>query len=572
MRSPIVAILWENWRLTRVEAAGRLALTVVAAAAAMALFAPRESGSVVAGDGALEAFFIGAVIHASLWLSVVKLNGGRFLDGYHPGFPLHLLYTRPVSTALLVGVPMAYAAIAAATLYLVWALLMRALSDHPFPLLPVAAWIAVLQFVQAAAYWTTRSKFVQWAGSFSAFAVCVVLALRRVGSGAPVATRLQPEHWPELFDYRIIDYAMIVSIAVASCGVTVWGVARQRRGDARPPRPAMAPRAASPDWLTGLFRLPCPTRSATRAQLWFDFKASGLSVLGMGLFLAALIPVLYAVSGPVEIARPYAIFSTAIAPLVLILAGGNAFGIRRRQGRTYASLFDSTQAYGTASLAALKVLTRTACVVAALAVVAGSIWGSLPLAATWKSAGREASNLQGAREAMANALSTWSLQEYAALAALVFGGVAAMVASRASLEALLARYRRAVITAAALLLLYGLVVALVVLTAGGRAQDNSLLSFALGAVPLLGVAAVALGTLYLFWRSMAERILAPYQAIAVVLVSATVVAAWATLLSAAGTPVSQMPPVRAALALSPSLFTLTALLLAPWSLSRVRHL
>ena len=37
-RSPIVAILWENWRLSRVEAAQRLAQGIVAASAALTFF------------------------------------------------------------------------------------------------------------------------------------------------------------------------------------------------------------------------------------------------------------------------------------------------------------------------------------------------------------------------------------------------------------------------------------------------------------------------------------------------------------------------------------------------------
>ena len=37
MRSPIVAILWETWRVTRVEAAWKLALGVVAALAVLTL-------------------------------------------------------------------------------------------------------------------------------------------------------------------------------------------------------------------------------------------------------------------------------------------------------------------------------------------------------------------------------------------------------------------------------------------------------------------------------------------------------------------------------------------------------
>src|SRR4029450_1365414 len=46
LRSPIVAILWETWRVTRVEAAWKLAFCVVATLAALtlsAVFAPSEN-------------------------------------------------------------------------------------------------------------------------------------------------------------------------------------------------------------------------------------------------------------------------------------------------------------------------------------------------------------------------------------------------------------------------------------------------------------------------------------------------------------------------------------------------
>ena len=62
-------------------------------------------------------------------------------------------------------------------------------------------------------------------------------------------------------------------------------------------------------------------------------------------------------------------------PAVLIL-GGNAFGIRARQGRTYASAFEATQACGTARMAGLKVLVRSVCLLAALAAVGTSVWTS----------------------------------------------------------------------------------------------------------------------------------------------------------------------------------------------------
>ena len=72
MRSALVAMLWENWRLTRVEAMQRVALGLVAGSAAMLL----------AERGALIAFWILVTLHGFFYMSIAKLNGGRFIDGY----------------------------------------------------------------------------------------------------------------------------------------------------------------------------------------------------------------------------------------------------------------------------------------------------------------------------------------------------------------------------------------------------------------------------------------------------------------------------------------------------------
>src|SRR5690606_39159849 len=84
VRSPLVAMLWENWRLTRVEAALRLGLALVSGAAALLL----------ADNGQSLAFWFLFMVFAFFYFSMARLNGGRFMDGYKPGFPLYLLYTR----------------------------------------------------------------------------------------------------------------------------------------------------------------------------------------------------------------------------------------------------------------------------------------------------------------------------------------------------------------------------------------------------------------------------------------------------------------------------------------------
>ena len=71
MLSPIVAMLWENWRLTRIEAAMRLAQNLVLATGAVILFG--------VGDKVVFWILLGGC--AFIWLSKAKLNGGRVQDG-----------------------------------------------------------------------------------------------------------------------------------------------------------------------------------------------------------------------------------------------------------------------------------------------------------------------------------------------------------------------------------------------------------------------------------------------------------------------------------------------------------
>ncbi len=126
------------------------------------------------------------VPHFMGWLSMAKLNGGR------PGFPFYLLYTRPVRTAVLVGVPMAYVTALPAAIYLVSALLLRVTFGYPFPLLPVAAWIAALNLVLVAANWSTRNRLIQMLGAMAATSAWMRLAMHRLTAGRSRAARLPP--------------------------------------------------------------------------------------------------------------------------------------------------------------------------------------------------------------------------------------------------------------------------------------------------------------------------------------------------------------------------------------------
>jgi len=571
MRSPGAAMLWENWRLTRIEAFQRVVQGVVVPAvvlAGAAAFGPIDNGAVRLALGLL------VMTHMPLWLSVAKLNGGRFMDGYRPGYPFYFLYTRPIRTFALVGAPMAYLAASGMAAYLLSALVLRAIFGYPFPLLPLAALIAAYHVAQWAAQWGTSNKVVQFIGSAVG------------GLGFTLLGMYRTREWPARLDIQFVDYAVLAAVCVVSVGLAVAGVARQRRGEARSVTPRTVTRSGFSEWLAGLFRLPCPTLSATRAQIWFELKTSGLPVLVIGVAFAIVIPLLLAVTTRLDVAlsafftepatRVVAVLAAMLSVPAVLLLGGNAFGIRARQGRKYANVYEATQAYGTARIAGLKVLVRSACLMAALVAVGTSIWTSASVI-PFDVLGDQDTFIEKSRmpvsgwmrtiEGTVRAMSAYELFALAVVAAIV---VAVMVTLRAAQPALRARYtRRMNIATWVVLLSAGALVLLVLATRRGIGVE--LLLNTITATKWIAVAAMTLATAYLLWRVLAEQILTLRQACGAILMAAAFGVAWITVLQAVGVQLSERPAMDAAWMLSPALLTLMAAVLAPWSLSRVRH-
>jgi hypothetical protein len=207
-------------------------------------------------------------------------------------------------------------------------------------------------------------------------------------------------------------------------------------------------------------------------------------------------------------------------------------------------------------------------VLVALIAVGVSAWASGVLITIGEIAAVPVSGWQRAIEGAAGALTGY---EQLALVAVASLGVALTVASLATLAALWARYPRRLNIAGLLCLLYGLALVLLALR-----QDSNGLEFPLAAIlratSWVAASAIVLATGYLLWRVFAEQLLTLQQASGAVLVSAAFGAAWLTMLGAAGVSLAGMSAADAAWMVSPALMPLTISLLAPWSLSRIRHL
>jgi hypothetical protein len=325
-----------------------------------------------------------------------------------------------------------------------------------------------------------------------------------------------------------------------------------------------------------------------RAQVWLDLKSNGWPVLTIGVALAIAILLVSAVSGPIDAAwnadpdvscpieecfwvRAMPPLFAPLSLLIVLALAGNAFGIRRKQGRASMSTFEATHAHGTAQLAALKVVVKSVCVLAALLAIGVSVWISMPLLGDAVFIQMWEVPLNSQRSALDAAIAALTRYEQLALAVVAAVGVAVWVASWAAIGALRTRYRRRINIAVCLLLLYG--VAFVWLAVGVRVDPETASQFHLdvvyGAMRWIAAAAIVFTTVYVFWSGFAEHLLTIRYASGAVAISAAFGAAWLIALRIAGLQPAGMNAVSM---LSPALLPLLASVLAPWSLSRVRHM
>jgi hypothetical protein len=574
-------MLWEIWRLTRVEVAWKLAIGIVGGFVALALFAavaPADDAKAYEAftdSGAALAMILLVLPHLMSWLSIARLNDGR------PGFPLQLHYSRPVRTAVIVGLPMVCLTAMSSAIYLVSALALRATSGYAFPLLPVAGWIAGITLVFVAASWFTRHRTIQVLVSMFAVLKALKWASDRLTAvEIPDTYDWPPRLWPTLFDFPRTDYAWIALIGLSSFVITVAGVTRQRRGEGWAEVPP-AQRVGLWGWLVNLLRIPCPTSSATRAQVWFDLKSNGFPTLTIGVALAIVILLVSAVSGPIDAAINadpgvscpikecfyWRAMPPLLAPLSLLLIlflAGNAFGIRRRQGRVYVSAFEATQPHSAAQLATLKLLVKSLCVLAAIIAIGASVWLSMPILGDAVFIQIWNVPLSSRLTALNGAVAALPWYKLFALVVIVAVGLVVWVAAFAVLAALWSRYSRRANIAASSLLLSCIALALLVLAERKGVVSPFVLDAIFAAARWILLAAMVLTTVYAFWRGFAERVLTIRYASDAVVISTAFGAAWLALLAATGAQ-SAVPMLWLLL------LALMVGVLAPWVLHRVRH-
>ena len=303
---------------------------------------------------------------------------------------------------------------------------------------------------------------------------------------------------------------------------------------------------------------PCPTSSATRAQVWFELRSGGLRVLAVGLGAALGLYLLFALAGPFVFFRPLAMIGVfGVAPAALLLLSRNAFGIRRENKRQYLSAFEATQPRTTAQMAGVKLLVRTACVVVAMAIVVVGVWASLSQLAEWgpwitkKGTDMRMPMLDVLKDMRSQFEGPWHELVAQAFNIMVF--ILCMVATFATFAALRARYSMSVVIWGSLLLVVAIFLGI---------RSDTLPQAMRAAIPWIVEAALVIAIVYVLKSGLTERALTiTYVCIAVLLSIANLVAYL---------PENE-PPLGKGEIFRQVLVPLLIFVMAPWSLNRIRH-
>ncbi len=134
------------------------------------------------------------------------------------------------------------------------------------------------------------------------------------------------------FQSERLAVALVVAAAI---GVTIVGVEWQRRGDDDFSFLRSGVHAfrfpGIPRWFGFWFQAPCPTSSATRAQLWLEMKSTGVPVLSIGVVIALGIPVLLSASNAYRWDLPILTASLSLVPLAAVALAPWSFGLIRHR-------------------------------------------------------------------------------------------------------------------------------------------------------------------------------------------------------------------------------------------------
>jgi hypothetical protein len=380
MQTPIQAMLWELSRLSRIELPLRMG--AMCFFAIVLYFVGRDLGEfqIRAIQGIAVMMFMVSAPFSSAWLGE--------LDSHSKGFSFRLGFVRPVSTVLLVLVPLVFTVVTSVACYLIPALVSSYLWNTSLPMLGPSLLIALVVQLSIAVVWSLTSHASKIVGIILLAAVVmglVVFLVARSDSPEPILFAIAR---PSYFALSWLQTSCLFAAMLATTIATIMAVDRQRHGDDWVP----SLRFMFPEGLRGPANsethsraIPwSPFRSVVTAQCWYEWRQFGSKVLIAGLLAPLFVITFLVVCNLLNPGRnPNTvtwIIALALSPVFFqMIAVDGAIGLKHVHGTTRLSLFDATRSLSSDQIIFIKLLVVAGSSLAAWLCMASVAWFDLVL-------------------------------------------------------------------------------------------------------------------------------------------------------------------------------------------------
>lgn len=379
------AMLWEQWRISRLELLFRVSLMFLILGL-FALVGKHDDASTTVVLQGILVFILGfAALFSASWT--------QDLDSRQLGFTYSLGFTRPITTRALVFVPIMYSLVLSQLFYLGSAVSMNRLLGLSIPLAGPAAIIACTVCLLIAGAWSSSRIDGRIAGMIGAMSITITwLSIRNflLEHGEPVLVAIGREGYFALTWYEYLGLASVAGLAVAW---TIQAVECQRHGDSllanwmswrsgeavQPSRNANLHAGTSEVENSSSRGIPAPRlrsfHNSVEAQAWCELRRSAPLCLMACLILPSIYFAFLCLNIHWELApRAWMGALMAMPMIVQLLAVDCTAGITSHQKVVRFSPFDATRPMRCDQLIAIKVLVVfgwSLCGMALVALLAG---------------------------------------------------------------------------------------------------------------------------------------------------------------------------------------------------------
>ncbi|MSR11319.1 MAG: hypothetical protein EXR84_05900 [Gammaproteobacteria bacterium] len=352
MKSPAQALLWRSWRLICRQLLLHQIVIIGFCATLLGLAIPATPFLEFSGSAKYPVLVSLLILYFTIHQQGFKSSSLR--DS--AGFPYHLDFKLPVSTALIVFLPLAYLCLLMVAAYFIPMLILSLWFDVIGPQFAVAFMILQVTLLVSALSWWSSSAYLNMLGWG------VVLFLEWYQWLFPGLT--VSDQTGAIVVLSPTEYGLPVALTAALLWVMWIGIKKQRCGDTLFGIRQDPPRVKTTFTLRNLFprlRSNCPTSSTLAAELRKFRQLRGFSyALSVGVAAGVLVLTglrLISLKAPAQ--SPIEFELVILIPacllfLICMFSVSNIFNIRIYQGTAFFSVFEKTLPMSTARMVSIN--------------------------------------------------------------------------------------------------------------------------------------------------------------------------------------------------------------------------